>query len=76
MGRVHEGGRNVEGQAKIKNQCMWKLKFGAERYLAGEAAFETIVGMQNTGIQAWYTVPLHFEKLYKLLPVRGEIFPI
>lgn len=33
MGRVAEGGRNWEG-------------FGADPYLSGEAAYETILGMQ------------------------------
>ncbi|KAI0034487.1 beta-glucosidase [Vararia minispora EC-137] len=39
LGRVAEGGRNWEG-------------FGADPYLAGEAAFETILGMQEAGVQA------------------------
>ncbi|KAG8770147.1 hypothetical protein FRC12_004481 [Ceratobasidium sp. 428] len=39
LGRVAAGGRNWEG-------------FGADPYLSGEAAYETIVGMQSTGVQA------------------------
>ncbi|CAG7851315.1 Probable beta-glucosidase L; AltName: Full=Beta-D-glucoside glucohydrolase L; AltName: Full=Cellobiase L; AltName: Full=Gentiobiase L; Flags: Precursor [Serendipita indica DSM 11827] len=39
MARVPEGGRNFEG-------------FGADPWLAGEAAYETIVGMQSQGVQA------------------------
>jgi Glycosyl hydrolase family 3 C-terminal domain/Glycosyl hydrolase family 3 N terminal domain len=39
LARVPEGGRNFEG-------------FGADPYLAGEAAFETVVGMQSQGVQA------------------------
>ena len=39
MGRVPEGGRNFEG-------------FGADPYLAGEAAFETVAGLQKHGVQA------------------------
>ncbi|KAL5479045.1 hypothetical protein ACEPAI_2333 [Sanghuangporus weigelae] len=39
LGRVPQGGRNWEG-------------FGADPYLAGEAAYETILGMQSTGVQA------------------------
>jgi beta-glucosidase-like glycosyl hydrolase len=39
LGRVAAGGRNWEG-------------FGADPYLAGEAAYETILGMQSTGVQA------------------------
>ncbi|KAG8806565.1 hypothetical protein FRC19_007199, partial [Serendipita sp. 401] len=39
MARVVEGGRNFEG-------------FGADPYLAGEASFETIAGMQSQGVQA------------------------
>ncbi|QRW09292.1 glycoside hydrolase family 3 protein [Ceratobasidium sp. AG-Ba] len=39
LGRVAAGGRNWEG-------------FGADPYLSGEAAYETIIGMQSTGVQA------------------------
>ncbi|XP_006455624.1 hypothetical protein AGABI2DRAFT_195052 [Agaricus bisporus var. bisporus H97] len=39
MGRVAAGGRNWEG-------------FGADPFLAGEAAYETILGMQQAGVQA------------------------
>jgi hypothetical protein len=39
MGRVAQGGRNWEG-------------FGADPFLAGEAAYETILGMQEGGVQA------------------------
>ena len=39
MGRVAQGGRNWEG-------------FGADPYLVGEAAYETILGMQDSGVQA------------------------
>jgi hypothetical protein len=39
MGRVAEGGRNWEG-------------FGADPFLSGEAAYETVLGMQEGGIQA------------------------
>jgi beta-glucosidase len=39
LGRVAEGGRNWEG-------------FGADPWLAGEAAFETVLGMQAAGVQA------------------------
>ena len=39
LGRVAEGGRNWEG-------------FGADPYLAGESAYETILGMQQSGVQA------------------------
>lgn len=39
MGRLAEGGRNWEG-------------FGADPFLTGEAAFETILGMQQGGVQA------------------------
>jgi len=39
LGRVAGGGRNWEG-------------FGADPYLAGEAAYETILGMQQAGVQA------------------------
>ena len=39
MGRVAQGGRNWEG-------------FGADPFLTGEAAYETILGMQQGGIVA------------------------
>lgn len=39
MGRVAQGGRNWEG-------------FGADPFLTGEAAYETILGMQQGGVQA------------------------
>ncbi|PSR70416.1 hypothetical protein PHLCEN_2v13667 [Hermanssonia centrifuga] len=39
MGRIAQGGRNWEG-------------FGADPFLSGEAAYETILGMQSSGIQA------------------------
>ena len=39
MGRVAQGGRNWEG-------------FGADPFLAGVAAYETILGMQSAGVQA------------------------
>ena len=39
MGRVPQGGRNYEG-------------FGADPYLTGEAAYETILGIQRAGVQA------------------------
>ncbi|KIK98288.1 glycoside hydrolase family 3 protein [Paxillus rubicundulus Ve08.2h10] len=39
MGRIAQGGRNWEG-------------FGADPYLSGESAYETILGMQSAGVQA------------------------
>ncbi|KZT24974.1 glycoside hydrolase family 3 protein [Neolentinus lepideus HHB14362 ss-1] len=39
LGKNAQGGRNWEG-------------FGAEPFLAGEAAYETILGMQQSGVQA------------------------
>jgi beta-glucosidase-like glycosyl hydrolase len=39
LGRVPEGGRNWE--------C-----FGADPYLAGASAYETILGLQSSGVQA------------------------
>lgn len=39
LGRNAAGGRNWEG-------------FGADPFLAGEAAYETVLGMQNAGVQA------------------------
>ncbi|THH28092.1 hypothetical protein EUX98_g6098 [Antrodiella citrinella] len=39
MGRIAQGGRNWEG-------------FGADPFLTGETAYETILGMQSSGVQA------------------------
>ena len=39
MGRIAQGGRNWEG-------------FGADPFLSGESAHETILGMQQSGAQA------------------------
>lgn len=39
MGRIAQGGRNWEG-------------FGGDPFLTGEAAYETILGMQAAGVQA------------------------
>ncbi|KAI0753721.1 glycoside hydrolase superfamily [Fomes fomentarius] len=39
MGRIAQGGRNWEG-------------FGADPYLTGESAYETILGLQDSGVQA------------------------
>ncbi|KAG1762841.1 glycoside hydrolase family 3 protein [Suillus occidentalis] len=39
MGRIAQGGRNWEG-------------FGADPFLTGESAYETILGLQNGGVQA------------------------
>ncbi|KAF9239474.1 glycoside hydrolase superfamily [Melanogaster broomeanus] len=39
MGRIAQGGRNWEG-------------FGADPFLSGEAAYETILGLQGGGVQA------------------------
>ncbi|THU91448.1 glycoside hydrolase family 3 protein [Dendrothele bispora CBS 962.96] len=39
MGRIAQGGRNWEG-------------FGGDPFLAGEAAYETILGLQQAGVQA------------------------
>lgn len=47
--------------------------FGADPYLAGEAAFETIVGIQNAGVQAWYAVPFEFKNHDRLLSTAQSI---
>jgi beta-glucosidase len=39
MGRVAAGGRNWEG-------------FGGDPYLSGIATYETVIGMQDAGVQA------------------------
>ncbi|KAG9120470.1 hypothetical protein FRC07_004026 [Ceratobasidium sp. 392] len=57
LGRFAAGGRNWEG-------------FGADPYLAGEAAYKTIMGIQNEGVQACakhyinkYSRPFHPNRL-------------
>lgn len=40
IARAPAAGRNWEG-------------FGADPYLAGEAAYATVVGIQSQGVQAW-----------------------
>jgi beta-glucosidase len=60
LGRVAEGGRNWEG-------------FGADPYLAGEAAYETILGMQQGGVQA---CAKHLvDKSVNLLYFPGKLIP-
>ena len=51
MGRVAQGGRNWEG-------------FGADPFLAGEAAYETVLGLQAAGVQA--TAKHYINKLSSL----------
>ncbi|KAL4062620.1 glycoside hydrolase family 3 protein [Scleroderma yunnanense] len=52
MGRVAQGGRNWEG-------------FGADPYLTGEAAYETILGLQQSGVQATAKHYLNNEQEWK-----------
>ena len=52
LGRVAEGGRNWEG-------------FGADPYLAAESAYETILGLQNGGVQA---CAKHLVNKYVVIP--------
>jgi beta-glucosidase-like glycosyl hydrolase len=53
LGRVAQGGRNWEG-------------FGADPFLAGEAAYETIIGMQSVGVQACAKHYINNEQVSKL----------
>ena len=39
MGRIAQGGRNWEG-------------FGADPFVAGVSAYETVLGLQSAGVQA------------------------
>lgn len=58
--RSAAAGRNWEGLWVFLGQLRtWESNLsyqfsGADPYLSGEAAYETIVGMQSTGVQAWY----------------------
>lgn len=52
MGRVPQGGRNWEG-------------FGADPFLAGEAAYETVLGLQQGGTQACAKHLINNEQEYK-----------
>jgi hypothetical protein len=78
MGRVPEGGRNFEGQTPHEKPMQLGTEpwsgFGADPYLAGEAAFETIVGIQNAGVQAWYAPPFEFEYHTDCYPQRKALY--
>ncbi|KAH9922145.1 beta-glucosidase [Amylocystis lapponica] len=52
MGRVANAGRNWEGS-------------GVDPYLSGEAAYETILGMQQAGVQACAKHYIDYEQEYK-----------
>lgn len=45
LARVPAAGRNWEGS-------------GGDPYLSGEASYETVIGMQSAGVQAWYVALL------------------
>ncbi|CCM01674.1 uncharacterized protein FIBRA_03737 [Fibroporia radiculosa] len=52
MGRVAQGGRNWEG-------------FGTDAFLSGEAAYETVLGLQSVGVQACAKHYVDYEQEYK-----------
>jgi beta-glucosidase len=59
MGRVAQGGRNWEG-------------FGADPFLAGESAYETVLGLQHGGVQS---CAKHFINKFVLIPIcTGSYF--
>jgi beta-glucosidase len=57
MGRVAQGGRNWEG-------------FGADPFLAGESAYETVLGLQHGGVQSCAKHFINkFVRLLLLIPI-------
>ncbi|KAF9024285.1 glycoside hydrolase family 3 protein [Hymenopellis radicata] len=60
MGRIAEAGRNWEG-------------FGADPFLTGEAAYETILGMQEAGVQACAKHLVGNEQEYRRTQESSEI---
>ncbi|KAG5645639.1 hypothetical protein DXG03_005630 [Asterophora parasitica] len=60
MGRVAQGGRNWEG-------------FGADPYLAGEASYETILGMQSAGVQACAKHLINNEQEHKRTTTTSDV---
>jgi len=52
MGRVAQGGRNWEG-------------YGTDPFLSGEAAYETVLGLQSAGVQACAKHYVDYEQEYK-----------
>jgi beta-glucosidase-like glycosyl hydrolase len=60
MGRIARGGRNFEG-------------FGADPYLTGEAAYETILGMQQAGVQACAKHFINNEQEFKRTLSSSEV---
>jgi beta-glucosidase-like glycosyl hydrolase len=60
MGRVAAGGRNWEG-------------FGADPYLTGESAYETILGMQSSGVQACAKHFINNEQEHKRTTTSSDV---
>lgn len=60
LGRVAQGGRNFEG-------------FGADPFLSGEAAYETILGMQQAGVQACAKHYINNEQEHKRTTSSSEV---
>ncbi|ESK85620.1 glycoside hydrolase family 3 protein [Moniliophthora roreri MCA 2997] len=60
LGRIPEAGRNWEG-------------FGADPFLAGEAAYETILGMQQQGVQACAKHWIFNEQEHKRMSSSSEV---
>ncbi|KDQ52333.1 glycoside hydrolase family 3 protein [Jaapia argillacea MUCL 33604] len=60
MGRNPEGGRNWEG-------------FGADPFLSGVAAYETVLGMQSSGVQACAKHYINFEEAWYLTEESSNV---
>ncbi|OCH90099.1 hypothetical protein OBBRIDRAFT_627233 [Obba rivulosa] len=60
MGRVAQGGRNWEG-------------FGADPFLSGAAAYETVLGLQSAGIQATAKHFINNEQEYKRTQESSDV---
>ncbi|KAL6307374.1 beta-glucosidase [Sparassis latifolia] len=60
MGRVQQAGRNWEG-------------FGADPFLTGEASYETVLGLQQAGVQACAKHYIDYEQEYKRTQESSEV---
>ncbi|KAI0944283.1 hypothetical protein AcW1_002032 [Taiwanofungus camphoratus] len=60
MGRVAQAGRNWEG-------------FGTDAFLSGEAAYETVLGVQQAGVQACAKHYIDYEQEYKRLQESSNV---
>ena len=63
LARVPAAGRNWEGFGGTEALLIYLRRPSlmpplADPYLSGEAAFQTVTGIQSSGVQAWYAFAL------------------